>query len=301
MIGYFDKAMRVSVLLLAVISCSLFSCSKHTNPSSVSGKEESAPADFLSGEIRPASSKPCFQGAYYRKVVSSHDVWVGINGTVVLPQLHFDADRINPAKPQQYLDNPSIYLGGSMGNQETDIGLAWEVIKDANGVVSADRKAFRPFLRRTSHASGQKAVFENGPAESQYYWYPGEEVYMSVVVISDKKLRFIVEGAGKRFERDFDCDGYTLNGKGEFKRVNAIDQVANEGKPAQPTKTRVINSVWKKTSLYRNVSGKIVEVPFHDGRYTSMKCPSTNNFLIKATKTDLNIGSETIDISGSGF
>lgn len=282
-------------LCLVSVSCSQSVTEQFTR---TADREQTS---FFKNENRPAQTKRCFEGAYYRKVVSSEDVWRGINGRVVLPELQFDEARINPRKPKQYLDNPSVYLGGSMGGQETDIGLSWEIVKDENGVVSAERKAFRPFLRRTDHASGQAAVFVNAPAESRYYWYPGEEVYMSVKIISEKKIRFVVEGAGKRFEQDFDCNGYSLTGQAEFKRVNAIDQVANEGKPAQASGTRILNSTWKTTNLYRDVDGKITEVPFHNGRYTSMACPSPSNFQLLATTEQLAIGAETISISGNGF
>lgn len=177
----------------------------------------------IPNEILPVAQRRCFEGAYYRKLVSSHDYWRGIEGTVILPAIVFDEDRKHPKKPGQYLDNPSIYVGGSMGNQETDIGLTWEVVREENGQISKQRKAFRPFLRRTEHASGQKAIFENAPTQKEYYWYPGEEVKMSLVLLADKKVRFVVEGAGKKFEKDFDCDGYLLNTVGEFNRVNAID------------------------------------------------------------------------------
>ena len=258
-------------------------------------------SNYLKGEMKPEASKPCFNGAYYRKVVSSNDHWLGITGTVVLPQMDLDPSRLNPRKPQQYLDNSSIYLGGNMEEQETDIGLIWEVIRDERGNVSAARKAFRPFLRRTSHDGGQESIYFNAPAESRYYWYPGEEVTMSVQIIADKKLKFIVEGAGKRYETDFECDGYKFNSKGEFKRVNAIDQVANEGKPVQPTKTRIYNAHWKETSLFRTVNGKVVTVPFNNLRYTDMRCPEPSKFKIEATEADLKKGAEIISISGAGF
>lgn len=256
---------------------------------------------FFKGEVRPDLSKPCFNGAYYRKMVSSKDYWLGIGGKVTLPTITFDPLRTNPAKPGQYLDNPSVYLGGSMGGQETDIGLTWEVIKDANGNVSADRKAFRPFMRRTSYSGGQAATYENAPAISDYYWYPGDEVEISVQILSDKKIKFIVEGAGKRFENDFDADGYKPGAIGEFKRVNAIDQVANEGKPVQSTKTKVENSQWIKTYLFRNYEGNVIKVPAHSGRLTDMRCPSPSNFSIIASTEDLKQGTEKINISGSGY
>lgn len=257
--------------------------------------------NFFKGEVKPMDTKPCFAGAYYRKMVSSTDYWLGIGGKVVLPTLSFDPLRTNPAKPGQYLDNPSVYIGGSMGGQETDIGLTWEVIRDANGNVTAERKAFRPFLRRTSHNGGQAALYENAPASSEYYWYPGEEVEMSVQVTADKKIKFIVEGAGKRFERDFDADGYKPGNIGEFKRVNAIDQVSNEGKPVQATKTKVEDSQWKETYLFRSFEGKVVKAPAHSFRLTDMRCPSTTNFSITRTTQDQKIGAEKISISGAGY
>lgn len=252
-------------------------------------------------EVLPEAQKPCFAGAYYRKLVSSHDYWRGIEGTVVLPTIVFDEERKHPKKTGQYLDNPSIYLGGSMGNQETDIGLTWEVIKEENGQVSKSRKAFRPFLRRTEHESGQKSIFENAPAQKEYYWYPGEEVKMSLLLIADKKVRFVVEGAGKKFERDFACDGYLLSAVGEFKRVNAIDQVANEGKPVQATKTKVLNAEWKETNLFRLIKNEIVAVPFKKTRYTEMMCPSASNFEVKANSNQVAKGAEVLSISGVSY
>lgn len=285
--------------LIAVIAVTI-ACGKGSTP-----PLEPVIADpintFFKGEVKPDKTKPCFSGAYYRKMVSSKDYWLGIGGKVVLPTITFDPLRVNPAKPQQFLDNPSVYIGGSMGGQETDIGLTWEVIRDANGNVSADRRAFRPFLRRTSHSGGQVAFYENAPATSEYYWYQGEEVTLSVQVLADKKIKFIVEGAGKRFEKDFDADGYRPGAVGEFKRVNAIDQVANEGKPVQATKTKVENGNWKETYLFRSYNGAIVKAPAHGERLTDMRCPSITNFSISATADELINGAEKINISGAGY
>lgn len=256
---------------------------------------------FFKGEIRPEQSKACFEGAYYRKLVSSEDNWVGIEGKVLLPQIEFDKTRINPKKSKQYLDNPSVYLGGCMDGQETDIGLSWEVIKDERGVVSEERKAFRPFMRRTGHGTEQAAVFVNAPAIKDYYWYPGEEVHMSVVLIRDGLLRFVIEGAGKKFEYDFECAGYAFGRKGEFKRVNAIDQMSNEGKPAQATTTKVKGSRWSYTNLIRHEKGVLVAVPFHEERYTEMACPKAEYFDIVSAKDWTAKGGEEISISGAAY
>jgi len=254
---------------------------------------------FFKNEVKPDRSKPCFNGAYYRKVVSSKDVWLGIGGTVILPKITFDTSRRNKRNPGQFLDNPSVYMGGNMNEQETDVGLTWAVIKDEKGNVSAERKAFRPFFRRASYPkTGQKDIWQNAPAQKEYYWYPGEEVNMSLRVVADGKLKFIVEGAGKYFEAEFESDGYTLKDLGEFKRVNAIDQVGNEGRAAQPTRTRVENSVWKETNLFRLDNGRVVKVPVHQHRFTDMRCPDIKYFNVKANRKEQGIGAETISIYG---
>ncbi|MGJ1409617.1 hypothetical protein ACR78Z_08085 [Sphingobacterium thalpophilum] len=256
---------------------------------------------YLKNEVRPAASKPCFQGAYYRKIVSSTDVWAGIKAEVTLPKIEFDPARINPNKPKQSLDNPSVYLGGNMGGQETDIGLTWEVIRDEKGNITEDRRAFRPFLRRSAHSSGQVPLYQNAPAEANYYWYPGEKITMTLEIAGPGKLKFSIQGAGKKYESIFESAGYTLGALGEFKRVNAIDQVANEGKPVQLTNTKVLESTWSYTSLFRYEAGQLSEVPMHSGRMTQMECPESKYFKIQQDPTTLKKGGETVSISGGGF
>ncbi len=288
------------LLGVAIAILTFAGCTTHTANNASERNFERQKKGFFTNEIKPVASKPCFEGAYYRKLVSSTDDWVGIEGTVVLPKIKFDELRKNHKKAMQYMDNPSIYFGGNMDEQETDIGLAWEVIRDERGNISKDRKAFRPFLRRNEYKEEQKAVFENAPAKADYYWYPGEEVKMTVKLVADRTLRFTVEGAGKKFERDFICNGFILGKKGEYKRVNAIDQVGNEGTPVKPTQTQIINAVWKETNLYRSVNNAVVTVPFHSGRYTEMQCPSPAFFKVLHSREQKANGAETIVISGNG-
>lgn len=283
-----------------IVSCIAYmSCSNEATapvqPVKKKSLEEQIQTGFID-EVLPAASSPCFQGAYYRKAMSSQDYWLGIKGEFVVPTLIDDPSRVNPAKPAQYLDNASIYLGGTSDGQETDIGFTWEVIKDDNGVVSADRRAFRPFLRRTAYKSEQAALYKNAPAEKRYYWYPGETVTMSVQVINPKKILFVVDGAGKHYEEEFDAAGYQPGFKAVFKRVNAIDQVSNEGKPVQPTRAKVLGGKWNKVVLFRKVDGQIHEVPMNTKRFTDMRCPNSANFSIAKIATD---DSEAVDIFGT--
>ncbi len=249
-------------------------------------------------EISPVASSPCFHGAYYRKAVSSTDNWLGIEGKVKLPPtLNYDSTRVNLNKLGQYLDNASIYLGGNSDGQETDIGMTWEVIKDANGNVSTERKAFRPFLRRTWHKSGQTAIYKNAPAESKYYWYPGDTIIISILMIESGKLKFTVFGSGKNYEEIFDAAGYQYSIKAQYKRVNAIDQVSNEGKPVQATTTKILGAKWFEVFLYRYYKSEAIKVPMHHKRYTDMRCPGEKHFDI--TVQPENTSAETIDIYGT--
>jgi len=241
----------------------------------------------------------CFPGAYYRKALSTQSTWLGIKGTVVLPTLWFDPNRVNPAKPEQYLDNPSVYMGGTSNAQETDIGMTWEVIKYDNGTISPAHLAFRPFLRRSAFPpTGQDSLYVNAPAVSQFYWYPGNVITMSVFVNQDRNLHFVVDGMGKHWETDFAVDGYNLTSLIMFKRVNSIDQVNNEGKPCQPTKTTISNSTWQSCALFdRNM----VATPMSRTRYADMRCPDAKFFNITLTPDQDKLGGEAISISGAGY
>lgn len=269
------------------------------DPEPNKGKEEK-PLEYqienkFTNELLPTATSPCFAGAYYRKAMSSNDIWQGIEGTVILPTIEFDKDRVNPAKPQQYLDNPSIYMGGTSDGQETDIGMTWEVIRDDNGNVTADRRAFRPFLRRSKHAaSGQAALYANAPAQKEYYWYPGDTITMSVQVVENGKLRFKVSGSGKTYQEDFESAGYRFGTSAVYKRVNAIDQVGNEGKPAQATKTKVTGAKWLSVYLLRPYENEVVKALMHTGRFIDMRCPDVKYFTVTAHEKS----SESIIIDG---
>ncbi len=174
----------------------LFGGNSCNEPSNNKANNQLPFVSFFPNEVRPDSSKPCFNGAYYRKIVSGKDKWLGVEGKVTLPEIIFDSYRRNPGKPGQYLDNPSIYMGGNMNGQETDVGLTWEVTEDKNGKVSKERKAFRPFFRRSSYDT-EPAIWRTAPARSEYYWYPGEEVQMSVRIMSQGMIELMIKGAGK--------------------------------------------------------------------------------------------------------
>lgn len=283
---------------LFCLMSSIIGCEK--NDQQEKEKEPNDPfKTFFPKEVRPTPSFKCFPGAYYRKTVSSKDLWLGITGKIKLPTITFDESRKNPLSPAQYMDNPSIYLGGNSNGQETDIGLTWEVIRDDYGNPTPDRRAFRPFFRRAAYTpTGQSDLWENAPALPDYYFYPGEEVTLTLELVKHQTLRLTVESGKKKFEKEYICDGYKLGYPMEVKRVNAIDQVRNEGKPVQATKTKVTNAIWYNTYLLREYNNEIVKVPMHTKRFTDMRCPDPVFFNITATDDEGIIGAETITIDG---
>jgi len=242
------------------------------------------------GEVVPAASIPCFPGAYYRKAVSSFDVWTGIAGLVKLGTPKVDENRLGE-QTKQPLDNFSVYMGGNAGGKsEVDAGLSWEFTLDENGKRSARRNAFRPFWRAKT--------WNSAPNEKQFYFYPGETVQMAVLVAGANKLRLIIsDGKTKTFQTEFDAEGFAPNIPRQFKRVNAIDQVANEGKPVQPTRAEIIGAEWLNTVLLRGAGADAKQIPLDKTRYTDMRCANESHIVV--TTTDAAKGAEKIDIYGT--
>lgn len=249
-------------------------------------------------EVAPPKLLPCFPGAIYRKAVSSRDVWTGIEGIVTLPRPAFDPQRTN-RETGRPLDNPSIYLGGRAGHQEIDAGVSWEVIQEPDGSVSTQRKAFRPFWRNEKWSSG--------PAEPDYYYHPGDTLRMSVATREPGKLVLeiaLLHRAGTPAPASladaepisvltvpFDAASFGPGKVQEFKRVNAIDQSGNEGKPAQPTRTTVSPARWHAVHLLRGSDRR----PMTSSRFTDMRCPDPALVGVEPAP-DPTTGGETITL-----
>ncbi len=250
--------------------------------------EEIRVSGIDSKEVTPLSTNPCFNGAYYRKAVSSYDLWTGIGGLVKLGTPKFDESRIGENK--QYLDNFSVYMGGNAGGKfEVDAGLSWEFTVDENGKKSDKRNAFRPFWRTK--------IWNTAPAKKEFYFYPGETVQMAILVAGPKKLKLIItDGKTKMFQQEFEAEGFVAGLPRQFKRVNAIDQFGNEGKPVQPTKAEIIGAEWLQTILIRGEGATAQQLPMNSARFTDMRCGEKN---ISISGADASKGAEKIDIFGT--
>lgn len=241
-------------------------------------------------EVRPAKTLPCFPGAYYRKAVSSFDNWVGIAGFVKLGSPQVDENRLD-ATTKQPLDNFSVYMGGNAGgNYEVDAGLTWEFTLDENGQKSARRNAFRPFWRTKA--------WNSAPNQKEFYFYPGETLQMAIFIVAPKKLRLVISnGKEKTFQTDFDAEGFAPNIPRQFKRVNAIDQVRNEGKPVQKTKAQITGAEWTQTVFLRGAGAESKQIPMDKSRFTDMRCSDEKHIVV--TTIDDAKGAEKIDIFGT--
>jgi hypothetical protein len=239
-------------------------------------------------EVMPLATTPCFAGAYYRKAVSSFDSWTGIAGFVKLGAPKTDENRLGENK--QPLDNFSVYMGGNAGGKfEVDAGLTWEFTVDESGQKSEKRNAFRPFWRTKT--------WNSAPAKKEFYFYPGETVQMAVLVAGPKKLRLIIsDGKTKTFQTEFEAEGFVAGLPRQFKRVNAIDQVGNEGKPVQPTKAEITGAEWIQTILLRGEGASAQQLPMNSSRFTDMRCGEKNVIISNA---DPSKGAEKIDIFGT--
>lgn len=247
-----------------------------------------------SSEIPPAADLPCFPGAYYRKAVSSLDVWTGIGGIVKLPVPKVDPDRLDE-KDKQPLDNFSIYMGGRAGEQEIDAGLSWEFTIDEKGERSKARNAFRPFWRNEK--------WNSAPAQKQFYWYPGDTVAMAVLVTAPGKLKLYISDAtpqpARTFSVEFDARSFQPRVSRQFKRVNAIDQRHNEGRPVQPTRAEAVGAVWQETFLFRGEAAAAQRLSLTPKRMTDMRCPSPAQARVTATEAERARGAESVDIFGT--
>lgn len=271
--------------------------------------------DKIENEIIPEGTPPCFPGAWYRKAVSSHDHWLGIEATVTLPEFLPDDNR-KASNSKRYMDNPSVYFGGNAG-EESDAGLTWTLVgKTAECLEPSNESlAFRPFWR---YIHGDENTWKNSDfRHPEHYYLPGDTLRVSVfspkvdylqmqieVVKPTTIEKFVERRKSWRIENDAPVgyvselfpsigQGYKV---GEFKRVNAIDQSQNEGKPAKNTNSIVQNLVWHEVYLYRKINDEVYKIPFTKERFSSMLCPNPLGFSVSYEGVDKDLGGEKVTI-----
>lgn len=266
--------------------------------------------EVYSQEIKDEIAKPvnysCFPGAWYYKLVTSKDDWLGIEAIVTLPSFIPDEERfdyvtnIDPNNSlKRYKDTPSVYLGG-VSEFENDIGFGW-FNGLIDGKISLEKITFRPFWRFIyidENGKEQNKYLGTNIYQTEYYFFPGDKVKMILACEEENHLSFSIELLEKTKIKKYNNIRLQLNkepqtlyikniitpgvgiNKTSFKRVNAIDQYSNEGKPCQDTKAIALNAIWEDMYLYRKIEKKICKIPLIATRYLEMKCPNESCFEI---------------------
>lgn len=285
--------------------------------------------DEISNEIEGLVAPSCFLGAYYRKVFSSKDNWLGIEGVITLGEFLPDEKRFGNDKRIDYdrfLDNPSIYMGGQAAS-ESDAGLGMNFGYDKKGNkkefnYGSPKVAYRPFWRYIySEVLDVNTNVERKDVNSwnvsnvedlDFYYFPGDKIKMSVYSPLKDYLQLRIELLEetkiekyekirnafelKRKPRTFYSPLFHSEGHGsqlaEFKRVNSIDQYGNEGFIVSKTESKVREATWENTYLFRKIDNVIYRVEMNENRSANMACPNPESFTIEK----LNNGGEKITI-----
>lgn len=285
-------------------------------------------------EIKKPDVPKCFLGAWYRKVFSSKDKWLGIEGTITLGEFIPDENRFgydNRVFYKRYLDSPSIYMGGlSISESDAGLGLMSGYSYPGEEIeinYGTPKIAYRPFWRYIySEVKDIKGNVErtnvnswnvSDPELFDFYYFPGDKIKMSVYspkknylqlrieMIEQTKIKKYIDIRKKfnlkRLNKTFYSPLFYSEGHGEknaeFKRVNSIDQYGNEGFIVKDTEAKVTKAVWHNVYLYREINNEIYKVEFNENRQASMACPNKESFNIKP----LNNGGEEIIITPSSI
>lgn len=283
----------------------------------------------IENEKKAPEAPACFLGAWYRKVYSSKDQWLGFEGVVTLGEFIPDESRFGLDGNGRYMDNPSVYVGGK-SRRESDAGLGLNLTYLSNDTtndltISSPKMGYRPFWRyiynETSDIDFNVRRREvnswnvSNPRNFGYYYFPGDVLRMKIYSPVDNYLQLRIEviepttipkyvELRKKYQLkdnrplDFYSPIFYSEGHGyedaEFKRVNSIDQYGNEGYHAKATNAMVTTSIWHESFLYRKIDGIIKKIPMSTDRQVSMICP--NQEAISVQVFDEKMGSESITI-----
>lgn len=174
----------------------------------------------VDGEVTNHKNPAVFGGAWYHKVVSSRDEWMGIEATVTLPEYTIrryngEYDTSLNADPNvKNLDNPSVYMGGNAVS-ESDVGLSLSLVLLENNKISTGCYAFRPFWRYITSENKDLGSYNDHYGEYQvsavgnncsgnyhwkyteYYYLPGDTLRMIVIAPEPDKLQLQIEVISK--------------------------------------------------------------------------------------------------------
>ncbi len=239
-----------------------------------------------------------------------------------------DPDFKNLDNPSIYLGGNAVF------ESDVGLSLSRVLVrKGGTDVLTTGSYAFRPFWRYITNmekdeggydtvndryyavsCNGNNCIANYHFMYTEYYYLPGDELRIIVYSPEENYLQMIIEVVGVstlpssvQIRKDngwkdpesfvspvFSSPGHGKGINVEFKRVNAIDQVANEGKPAVDTTSEVTNAIWKSVYLYRTIDNQNYRIPFNEHRSATMNCPDPLKFSV--TPIDESTGGSTITI-----
>lgn len=146
------------------------------------------------------------------------------------------------------------------------------------------------------------------PSFSEYYYLPGDKLKVSLTSPKENYLILKIEvieisnhpysikfrkDNNLKAPQDFTSPLISSPGHGTsmpktYKRVNAIDQVANEGKAAIITNSIIQDAIWENCYLIYQEDGEFYKTPLNEKTSVQMSCPDKKAFLIN--KIDDNGG-----------
>ncbi|WP_264229994.1 hypothetical protein [Acholeplasma laidlawii] len=285
-------------------------------------------------ELKPQPAPKCFLGAWYHKVFSSKDQWLGIEGTIRLGEFIPDDKRYghdNRTFWERYLDNPSIYMGGhALSESDAGLGLmsGYETLDTSEPLNYGSKKvSYRPFYRYiysevidiegNVKRNNVNSWNVSDPKRFEFYYFPGDLIRMSVYSPVQNYLQLKIEvletttiekyknqRAQYKLKDNLPSTYYSplfySEGHGvtnaEFKRVNSIDQYGNEGSNVKLTDAKVTKATWESVYLYRKLNDEVIKVPFNEERQSRMTCPNLESFTVEATQEQRKNGGESIEI-----
>ena len=152
-----------------------------------------------------------------------------------------------------------------------------------------------------NNQEGIKNVYAHyHPSFTEYYYLPGDKLRLSLtspkphyLVLKIEVLEVSVLDYSVNFRSTYNLkkpENFTsplISSPGHgtsmiktYKRVNAIDQVANEGKEAIMTNTTIKNAIWHECYLHYLEDGQMYKTPFNNNISVTMSCPDSRAFLI---------------------
>lgn len=208
-------------------------------------------------------------------------------------------------------------LNGKMSEGSCVYRPFWRYITDEFedvGTYDLENKRFYA-ASLLNNTNGIKNIYaQYHPSFTEYYYLPGDKLKMTlyspkpnfmqlkieVLELSNMPYSIYMRKTYKyKDPQTFITPVFSSKGHGTdmiktYKRVNAIDQVKNEGKIAIASQTKILNSLWHECYLYYKEADVLYKTPMTDENTVTMQCPEKNAFY--ATKMDAKTGRQMVSI-----